>query len=107
MDARTLTFLDAIILGILGRLLMFLWLKQPVSQWIASKIPVIKAMFDCDLCLGTWTYWLLAILFNKTLFEGFNIPILSAFFVGVFMTFIAYLVRIGWEVRFTEIHVEG
>lgn len=86
---------------------MYLFLKQPVSQWIASKSSFFKGMFECDLCLGMWAYWILALIFRVTLFEGQYIPVLSEFFVGAFMTFIAHLVRIGWEAKFSVINIGG
>jgi hypothetical protein len=99
------TFLSWLGLALIGRLLMFLWHKQPLSGWLGSKSKHIYNLFECDLCLGVWAYSILAIIFNLKLVET-GIPILGEFMLGCVTAFIGHLVRIGWQTQYSVIHME-
>jgi len=104
MDFGSLNLGEIVLIGGLGELLMFLWNKQPLSKFISSKSNFFKEMFECDLCLGVWAFWILALIFGAYAFDPY-IPVFSEFIFGAIMSFFAHLVRIGWQTKFGKIFI--
>jgi hypothetical protein len=101
--------IDPVILWIafalLGRLLMFLWLKQPLSKWLGRKNWIFRELFDCSLCLGVWTYWIMSFLFrinNIEIIKFAGIPVVDDLFTGALTSFIFWVFETGWKVLFTS-----
>lgn len=100
-----------IIYGGLGKLLVFILQKFPFT-----KLPLIgklfegeflKNLFSCDLCLGVWVYWILAILLRVNILDTFEyIPVFSEFCTAVFMSFVVWLISEGWNTKFRIVHIE-
>lgn len=103
MDIGEVRFALLVGVALLGRLLMFLWRKQPLSGEIAKRSTYFEAMFDCDLCLGVWTYFLLFLLFKIKLIEQVNIAVLNEFLSACVLSFIMWLVGYGWQTAFGSI----
>lgn len=94
----------------LGKLIIFLAQAFPfhhfpiIGKWL-GKDKFLGELFSCDLCLGVWTYWLLAILLKVNLFEEFGyMPIVFEFLTGATVSFMMHLLTIGWRDKFEVIH---
>lgn len=91
----------------LGKLIIFLaqafpFHHLPVIGKMWSDDKFLGELFACDLCLGVWVYWLLAILLSVNLFEEFGyVPIVFEFITGATISFIMHLVTIGWRDKFS------
>jgi len=94
------------VFALVGRLLIYLWQKFPLSSYLSKKWKLLEQLFECDLCLGVWAYTILAFLFGVNIFEGwFYVVIISEFLTGAITSFLVHLVRIGWDTRFRVIQV--
>jgi len=86
----------------IGKLVMFLARKSPYFRWG----DFLKQLFDCELCLGVWTYTAMAFGYHFYIFEGIGyIPIFSEFLTGSVMSFVMWLITEGWNAKFREIHI--
>lgn len=91
---------------VLGKLVMFIARKSP---YFRLKLPVLgdflKALFDCELCLGVWVYGIVAIIFDLNIFE-IQIPLISQVLTGMVMSFVMWLITDGWNAKFRIIYME-
>lgn len=85
---------------------MFLWRRFPLSGKIGRRWPILKELFECNLCLGVWFYWGLALLLKIRLIDT-NIPILGEFLLGAVTSFLAWVFVIGWDALFKNLLIEG
>jgi hypothetical protein len=98
--------ISIIIYALLGRLTIYLAQSFPFQKlyligrlWNEERF--LGKLFACDLCLGVWVYWILALLLKVNVFDEFGyIPILFEFFTGVAMSFIVHLIHLGWNSKF-------
>ena len=86
---------------------MFIWRKFPLSTKIGRKWPVMGKLFECNLCLGVWFYWGLALLLKIRLIDTINIPLVGEFLLGIVTSFIAWVFVTGWNSLFTTLLIEG
>ena len=86
---------------LIGKLIMFLARKSPYFQWG----DFLKALLDCELCLGVWVYFLLALVFHLNLFSDY-VPLLSESITGSVMSFVMWLLTEGWNAKFRELHID-
>lgn len=87
-----------------GKLLI--WIGQVfVSDTINNRI--LHKLFSCDLCLGVWTYTILALLFKMTILQDVfpYVPFLSELIAGVFSSFLMHLLSIGYREKFSVVVV--
>lgn len=89
---------------VIGRLIMFLARKSP--YFVNVKWDFLKQLFECDLCLGTWVYSLMALAFRVSipLSMGY-VPILSEFITGAVCAFFMWVFMAGVNTLFREIHI--
>ena len=96
----------------LGKLLIFIGQKFPFY-----KLPIIGRLFDegkfleqlfaCDLCLGVWVYFLLALLMKMNIvYELTSIEVLSQFLTGAIASFLVHIFSLGWHTKFSVIIVQ-
>lgn len=79
-----------------------LWL---IGTWF-QKGGFLHELFECDLCLGVWTYWILAFFFKMNFLQGvFYVPVLSELITGGVASFLVHLLKIGFEAKFSVIEV--
>lgn len=91
----------------LGKLIIFFAQAFPFQKiaiigklWERDRF--FGKLFACDLCLGVWIYWLLAILLKVNIYEEFGyIPIIFEFFTGATMSLIMHLLSLGWNTKFS------
>ena len=65
----------------------------------------LNELWKCDLCLGFWTYFVLAFLV-KANFLGFYIPIITEMMMGMITSFLMHLISIGWKDKFSSFVLE-
>lgn len=89
---------------VIGRLMMFLARKSP--YFVTVKWDFLKQLFACDLCLGTWVYSLMALVFHVTIPLSIGyVPILSEFITGSICAFFMWIFMTGVNTLFREIHI--
>ena len=93
-------------IAVIGKLALFLFGQLPITE----KLPegYLKKLFSCQLCLGVWVYFILCLLYRFDLvsvFTGSYIPGLNEFISGMTLSFLVFLVSIGWKFRFSEFEV--
>lgn len=87
--------------GLIGTLIIWTIQQFPLTHYLSSKWVLLEKLFNCRFCLGVWVFWILAILFDMNLLDGtFYVPIFSHLVTGVCMSFIMYLIGMGWNARF-------
>lgn len=90
-----------VIVLLVGKLVMYLARKAPYF-----KGGFLKALFDCELCLGVWVYSSLALLMDVHLPQSLPyVPIFSEFFAGSVLSFAMWLLTEGWNAKFSEQHI--
>jgi len=103
---ETLDFINWILYAGAGLLLMFVWRKFPLSSKIGKKWSFFRDLFECNLCLGVWFYWGLALLLKIRLIDT-NIPLVGEFLLGTVTSFLVWVFVMGWNSRFTTIQIGG
>jgi hypothetical protein len=98
LDFDSLNLINWLIFALLGRLLMFLWIKQPLSGWLGKRYKVLGQLFGCGLCLGVWTYWILAFLLKIRLID--TMPLVGEFLLGCVTSFLVWVFEAGWNTLF-------
>ena len=99
-------YLNFIAYALVGKLLLFLWHKAPYQKWFTGLPKVGKffgELFECDLCLGVWVYFLLDFLFHINLLEVALLPVLLEFLTGCLTSFIVWIFTAGWNTLFRNI----
>lgn len=100
--------LHFLLLLAVGKLLMYFLRKFPPATTFAQKI---RFPLDCDLCLGFWTYLILAPVFGIDVLDGaalriaelkvgsWQIPVLPYFrelTTACTLSLLAHYIKIGW-----------
>ena len=102
--------------ALLGKLLIFLFQKSRFSN-IGKGF--LKELFECDLCIGVWIYFGLAILFgdhvniftyildyyNLDYYQIFIGFIVTAFFTGAVTSFLVWVFSAGWNEKFSVLEI--
>lgn len=78
----------------IGRLLTWLIQTNGLTRPLFDRHPKLKELRECDLCLGFWVYLALA----PRVDLGFGV--LNRIGWAAVATFVAHLLRLGWEVKF-------
>jgi hypothetical protein len=104
--------LKFVLFALIGRLIIFFIQKFPFS-----KVPLIGNLFgdgkymdeliNCDLCLGFWIYFFLALLMMMDItYECFTyMPVFSEFITALVTSFIMHLIKVGWDAEYKNIVV--
>ena len=107
--------------ALLGKLLIYLWQLFPLSSYLSSKWKPLQKLFGCDLCLGVWIFWFLALIFEEinpflsvmdkyvmysTVLAVFAF-IFTAFLTGAITSFIVHIFSLGWNTKFQTIVVQN
>jgi len=94
-----------------GRICIFFLQRFPFQKlWLIGtwfqKGGFLHDLFECDLCLGVWTYWVLAFFFKLNLLQDvFYVPGLSELITGGITAFLVHVFRLGFEAKFSVIEV--
>jgi hypothetical protein len=92
-----------IVYVVVGKLLIFFGQKFP--YFINSKIEFVRKLFECDMCLGFWIYFVLAAFLKVRLFDDVYVyvPLLSEIITGCATSFAMHLLSIGWREKFSTV----
>ena len=101
----------------LGKLFIFLIQKSPYMKFIIGFFKgrskeFLEELFGCDLCLGVWVYFFLALLFqyanvDVNILDIPNAPIISAIITGAITSFVVHLISLGWRDKFSTFEIGG
>lgn len=98
--------------ALVGRLFIWLWQIFPLSEKIGNKNPTLAKLFGCDLCLGVWIYFILAMIMRENLFYFIPNPfgatwiMIEYFMTGAVTAFLVHLIGIGWNEKFRIFEVK-
>lgn len=90
----------------LGKLLMFIFRKFPLTEKIASKNTTLQTLYTCNLCLGVWFYTFMAFVLNYNAFPEIKNKTFGKFVTGCFTSFINWLFWNGVDSQFRDIILE-
>ena len=87
----------------IGKLLIYLGMRFPYLA--NSKFEFVRRLFECDLCVGCWAYFLLASFLKVRLFDDVYVyvPLLSEIITGCATSFAMHLLSIGWREKFSTV----
>lgn len=92
--------LSWILFAVLGRLLIFLWMKLVLPERL-EKINFISTLHECSLCSGVWLYTALAFFMQVdvlTSWFGFqHIEIISQIITGALTSYVVWIFSIGFQ----------
>ena len=88
----------------LGRLIIWLLQISGLMRPIWELHELAKELRDCDLCLGFWVYLALALVQPGKPF-GLWPKLVEVVLLAAFTTFVAHLIRIGWQDKFSTVVV--
>ena len=91
--------------ALVGRLLIYLVQKFPLTDYLSSKSKFLDELFSCDLCAGVWVYWILGLIFKIRILDV-GIFGISEFLTACITSFVMYLVSSGWQETFGTIVIE-
>jgi hypothetical protein len=99
---------------LVGKLLIWLIQIFPPLHWFIERRKglfrkYLEELFGCDLCLGTWVYFFLALVMQETILTlDYNIftVIFSYFLTGVISAFVMHLITIGWRDKFSVMEIK-
>jgi len=98
--------IDYFVYALVGKLLIYLIQQFPLTDKISAKHPTLEKLFACDLCLGVWVYWAVAVIFRQNLFSSIPSPfgatwyMIEYFMTGAITSFIMHLITLGWNSKF-------
>jgi hypothetical protein len=77
--------------------------KFPLTNIIAKKLH-LTTLIECNLCLGFWVYLILLIWFRVNIFSVYY-PGLSEVATAALVSFVMWLLTVGWFSEFGIIEV--
>ena len=95
---------QVILVGIIGKILIFL-----IQKFTASNVrgKFLVGLVNCSLCLGFWVYLVLSMTLQAYLFSDiFFFPVVSAIITGAVLSFVTFLISLGWNEYFGAIVIE-
>ena len=91
--------LSWIIFAALGKVLIYFWMKFPLSQRLENT-RFITGLHECGLCSGFWAYTALSALLKVDLlslwFEFSYIPVVSEVVTGAVTSYVVHLLSLGF-----------
>jgi hypothetical protein len=102
--------LSLIVYLAVGRLLIWIFQNASLSKKIYKKSSFLTELFECDFCLGVWTYALAGFLIDYNLFERPDLDVLP-YILGVVVTaiitaFVVHLAVIGFRIQYGTTYIE-
>lgn len=87
-------------LVVIGRLVVWLLQTSGPTKRIWKLHPFLTELGECDLCLGSWVFPLLAWALAVNLLDPVYIPGASEILTGWLVAFAVHIGRIGWTEKF-------
>ena len=88
----------------LGRLMVWLLQIAGLMRPVWELHELARELRDCDLCLGFWVYLGLALTQRDKPFGRWP-WLVEAVLLAAFTTFVAHLVKTGWQDKFSTVVV--
>jgi len=90
----------------IGKLLIYLFQQFPLTR--NFKIKFFAKLFDCDLCLGVWIYFVLSVFFHFVVMSDVfgYIPLVSEVVTAAITTFVVHLISLGWRTKFEVFEIK-
>jgi len=89
-----------ILFAVLGRLLIYLWMKVVLPEWL-QKINFISTLHECSLCSGVWLFTALAFFMKVDVltswFEFQHIAIIGEIITGALTSYLVWIFTIGFK----------
>lgn len=98
--------LNWIIFAVSGRLLIEVFQRSPLSEYIYKTSPTIEKIGYCGLCSGFFTYLVINIFFKINVINFIGFPLFSSIITSSITSFIVWMFETGWKARFTNIIVK-
>lgn len=98
--------------ALVGKIFMYLIRLFPLTDKLIGKSVVLRKLIDCDLCLGVWIYFFLAMVMRENIFSFIPNPfgatwyLIEYFMTGAVTSFIMDLVSIGWNDKFRVLEIK-
>lgn len=92
-----------LILGVIGKVLIFLWASFPLPQAL-EKFKSVEKLHLCDLCAGVHIYALASFVMGLYIFPHY-VPVVSEYVTGGVVSFLVHIFSIGWREKFNNILV--
>ena len=89
----------------IGKLLLYLAQKFPLTNYIAGKWKVLEQLVNCDLCFGFWVYLVLSVFYRIDILVP-HVAVLSEIILASATTFLVHLISIGWSEKFNIVVIE-
>ena len=86
----------------IGKLFIFLVRKFPPAIHLSQRAEFSKELFDCDLCLGFWTYLALSPFFKIKIDTIENKAVRNTVLAAV-ASFLMFLISAGWRENFENL----
>jgi len=99
-----MTIEEFAIYAIIGRILIYILQKFPLTFWIAKKWDFLNDLVHCDLCLGVWVYWGLALILGVNITN--RVPIIEELIIGAVTSFVVWVFMEGMSSKFGTIYLE-
>lgn len=87
-----------------GRLFIFFARKFPPLRDTMGKREFSKELFECDLCIGFWTYLVLAPFFKIKIRDN---KIINNTVLAMLTSFIVFLISEGWRANFETVVINA
>jgi len=88
--------------ALIGKVLLYLLQKFPLTDYLATKWKVIEQLVTCDLCLGFWVYLILGAFYRVDLITPYQ-AVFSEIILASVTTFVVHLISIGWSEKFSVV----
>ncbi len=105
-----MTVVDYLIYAAIGKLIIYI-----VQTFPLDTVLVIGKLFRedrffgklwlCDLCLGVWVYFALALMFEVNVLPRY-FPYVTEMIMGMMTSLLVHLISLGWSAKFKEIIIE-
>jgi len=87
--------------------MVWLWMQFPLPQFL-QKRKTIDYLHKCDLCSGTWIYFILAYFMQMDLLSALGfwyVPVICELVTGGVISFLVHIFVLGWREKFSVIIV--
>ena len=105
-----MTVVDYLIYAAIGKLIIYIVQTFPLDTvLVIGKLFREDRLFGklwlCDLCLGVWVYFALALMFEVNVLPMY-FPYVTEMIMGMMTSLLVHLISLGWSAKFKEIIIE-
>ena len=105
-----MTVVDYLIYAAIGKLIIYIIQAFPLDTvLVIGKLfredRFLGKLWLCDLCLGVWVYFALALMFQVNVMPMY-FPYVTEMIMGMMTSLLVHLISLGWSAKFKEIIIE-